>query len=98
MISPRYVRALASAVLLALAIARVPADFAHARPGSNGLATGTAQGPTELEPLARFQLVIRRIIIHDDRDWGSGDISINVVVWSRDLACRGGACIRELVE
>jgi hypothetical protein len=50
------------------------------------------------EWIGRFWLVIKKIIIHDDRDLGSGDISINVVVWSRDLACRGGGCVTELVE
>jgi hypothetical protein len=50
------------------------------------------------EPTARLQLVIGKIVVHDDRDWGSGDISINVVVTSRDPACRGGGCITRLVE
>jgi hypothetical protein len=58
-----------------------------------------ARGNQQADPeaSARLQLVIRKIIVHDDRDLGSGDISINVVVTSRETACRGG-CITRLVE
>jgi CARDB len=33
------------------------------------------------DPDARLEIVVKRILIHDDYDWGEGDISITVILW-----------------
>jgi hypothetical protein len=49
-----------------------------------------AQGPIirdHRDPSARFQLVINRIIVHDDMDWGKGEISISARVRTNGERC-----------
>ena len=45
---------------------------------------GDAASPVQAEgdePFARMQMVIKRIVIHDDQDWGKGDFALTARVW-----------------
>src|SRR5688572_19535126 len=39
------------------------------------------------DPSARLQLVIKRIIVHDDMDWGNGEINIRFEVRTQFGPC-----------
>lgn len=51
------------------------------------------------DPAARLQLVIKSVHIHDDQDWGEGDITINVYVWqvSHRQGCTGAILTDECI-
>jgi hypothetical protein len=54
-----------------------------------------AEGPIvrdHRDPFARVQLVINRIIVHDDSDWGNGEIAINFEVISSRPGCGSPDC------
>ena len=65
--------------------------------------TAVAQGPIvrdHRDPYARVQLVIKRIIVHDDMDWGNGEIAISFKVNSLRPGCvaSGAACETTLLS
>jgi hypothetical protein len=66
--------ALAVALLLAATI--VPPIRAEHAPGH--------------DPATRLELVVRRIVIHDDRDWGEGDFKFTVTIWEVIPGCEPG--------
>jgi hypothetical protein len=60
-------------------------------PWSLGVPTpASAQEPVirdHRDPYARVLLEIKRVTIHDDMDWGAGEISIGVKVYGREESC-----------
>lgn len=50
------------------------------QPRPPGPVAEPALAPEQRDPAARLQVVIKNIIIHDDRDWGEGDINIKVQI------------------
>jgi len=53
------------------------------------------------DPYARVQVVIKRITIHEDRDWGNGEIAISFTVNSYRAGCTpfsGAACETRLLS
>ena len=53
------------------------------------------------DPYARVQMVIKRIIVHDDMDWGNGEIAISFTVDSYREGCArfsGAACETTLLS
>lgn len=50
------------------------------------------------DPDARVRLIIRNITIHNDQDWGKGDISIRTRISTGRPGCNPGGCTRMLVD
>ena len=53
------------------------------------------------DPYARVQMVIKQIIVHDDMDWGNGEIAISFTVNSYRAGCipfSGAACETRLLS
>ena len=44
----------------------------------------------QADPSARLEFEIYKILIHDDQDWGEGEINIQVTIWEVTDACPGG--------
>src|SRR5215207_4263123 len=61
-------RATIALVLVAFGLSWSPGPLAPAR--------------ADHEPAARLQLIIKKLIIHDDSDWGEGEITFTTQFWS----------------
>jgi hypothetical protein len=84
----RRVSALAVAVALLVPVLAQPAP-------------ARADGPVirdHRDPDSRLELVIRKLIVHDDMDWGDGDIRLNLQVRMGASGCELDGCANVLVD
>src|SRR5262249_48508227 len=85
----------------------VPLAFAASLlvPGLTAPAPTFAADPPNVrdhrQTVTPIQVILKRVIVHDDMDWGNGEISIRYRVFSRESACpndHGPGCGELLVD